>query len=57
MELIVDRRVNDFVDKLSDIEQGRVVGYLGLFKQHKFALPSKYLKKLDKNSKKSAQGI
>ena len=49
MNLIVDKRVDQFVDTLTDLDQGRITGYLDLFKQYKFTLPSKYLKKLDKN--------
>jgi phage-related protein len=49
MELIVDRRVDQFVETLTDIDQGRIAGYLDLFRQYQFTLPSKYLKKLDKN--------
>ncbi len=49
MELIVDRRVENYIDNLTDLEQGRVLGYMELFRKHKFSLPSKYLKKLDRN--------
>jgi len=49
MDLIVDKRVNQFVEALADIDQGRIAGYLDLFRQYQFTLPSKYLKKLDKN--------
>lgn len=49
MELIIDQRVQDFTDTLSDHEQGRVLGYVEVFKERKFSLSSKYLKKLDKN--------
>ena len=48
MELIVDRRVEDFVGNLSDFEQGRVLGYLELFREKKFSLPARYLKKIDR---------
>jgi len=49
MNLIVDKRVDQFVDTLTDLDQGRITGYLDLFGQHQFSLPSKYLKKLDKS--------
>ena len=48
MNLIVDKRVDQFVDTLTNLDQGRIAGYLDLFRQHQFSLPSKYLKKLDK---------
>src|SRR4030042_4326868 len=49
MELIVDKKIDQVVEILSDIDQGRITGYLDLFRQYQFTLPSKYLKKLDKN--------
>ncbi len=49
MELIVDKRVQAIVDNLSELEQGRILGYLDLFTEKKFSLPAKYLKKLDSN--------
>ena len=49
MNLIIDKRVDQFVDTLTDPDQGRITGYLDLFRQYQFSLPSKYLKKLDKN--------
>lgn len=49
MDLIVDKRVERFVETLSDIDQGRITGYLDFFRQYQFQLPGKYLKKLDKN--------
>lgn len=49
MNIIVDRRVDKFVETLSDLDQSRISGYLKLFRDHGFILPSKYLKKIDKN--------
>ena len=49
MELILDKRVDVVVDNLTDIEQGRDLGYLDLFREKKFGLPQRYLKKIDRN--------
>lgn len=49
MQLVVDKRVDKFVLSLSEMDQARIAGYIGLFKQYGFSLPSKYLKKIDKN--------
>ena len=49
MQLIVDRRVDQFVSDLSETDQARVAGYIDLFRQYAFALPGKYFKKIDKN--------
>lgn len=49
MDIITDKRVGKFIANLTDIERGRVSGYLKLFKENGFALPSKYLKKIASN--------
>lgn len=49
MELILDKRAEVAVDGLSDKDQGRVLGYLDLFREKKFGLPDRYLKKIDRN--------
>lgn len=49
MQLIVDKRVDGIVESLSDTDQARIAGYIDLFRQYGFSLPSKYLKKIDKN--------
>lgn len=49
MQLVVDKRVDRVVEGLPDTDQARIAGYVDLFRQYAFALPSKYLKKIDKN--------
>lgn len=49
MDIITDKRVEKFAESLSDIDRGRVSGYLKLFNENGFALPNKYLKKISKN--------
>ena len=49
MELILDKRAEAIVDSLSEVDQGRVLGYLDLFREKKFGLPQRYLKKIDRN--------
>lgn len=49
MEIIVDERVDDFIETLSDKDRGRISGYLKLFKENKFDVPGRYLKKIDNN--------
>lgn len=49
MEVITDRRVKEFLESLSEIEQGRVQGYIELFAKNGFNLPGKYLKKIASN--------
>lgn len=49
MEILVDKRVEKFIKKLSNVEQARVLRYLDLFKMYGFTLPGKYLKKLSSN--------
>lgn len=49
MNIRFDKRVNTVVSGLSETERGRILKYLDLFNTYGFGLPSKYLKKLDKN--------
>lgn len=49
MNIIVDKRVDRFVEILPDIDQARIAGYLDLFRQYQFSLPVKYLRKIEKN--------
>lgn len=49
MEIITDKRVGKIVEGLSDVDRGRVSGYLKLFTENGFALPGKYLKKIASN--------
>lgn len=49
MDIIFDKRVDKFIETLSNLDQGRISGYLKLFREHGFMLPSKYLKKIDQN--------
>ena len=46
METVLDERVRKIYRSLSDIDQGRIWGYINLFREHKFFLTGKYLKKL-----------
>lgn len=49
MKVITDKRVKDFLASLSEIDQGRAQGYIELFEENGFRLPSQYLKKLESN--------
>lgn len=49
MVTVIDERVDKFIEALPEADQGRISGYLYLFKEYGFNLPNKYLKKLDKN--------
>lgn len=49
MEIIADKRVDKFINSMSDVDRGRVSGYLELFRKNGFALPGKYLKKIAGN--------
>lgn len=47
MEVITDHRVKEFLESLSETDQGRAQGYIELFEQNGFILPGKYLKKIE----------
>ena len=49
LKVITDKRVKDFLASLSEVDQGRVQGYIELFEENGFRLPSQYLKKLESN--------
>ncbi len=49
LKVITDKRVKDFLTSLSKIDQGRTQGYIELFEENGFRLPSQYLKKLENN--------
>ena len=49
MEVLIDARVEKFLESLSLIERGRIQGYTDLFVENKFLLRGKYLKKLKNN--------
>ncbi len=49
LKVITDRRVKEFLASLSEIDQGRAQGYIELFEENGFRLPSQYLKKLESN--------
>ena len=49
MKLITDPRVQEFIDDLEKDDKGRVLHHVDLFIQYGFALPAKYLKKLESN--------
>ena len=47
MEVITDHRVKEFLESLSENDQGRAQGYIELFEQNGFILPGQYLKKIE----------
>lgn len=47
MEVITDHRVKEFLESLSENDQGRAQGYIELFEQNGFILQGKYLKKIE----------
>lgn len=47
MKVIVDERVKKFLSTLTEVDQGRVQGYLELFVKNGFSLPGQYLKKIE----------
>lgn len=49
IKVITDKRVKEFLTSLSGIDQGRAQGYIELFEENGFRLPSQYLKKLESN--------
>ncbi|MBI4091862.1 MAG: type II toxin-antitoxin system RelE/ParE family toxin [Candidatus Levybacteria bacterium] len=49
MEVIIDDRVKRVVKSFSDADQARIRGYTNLFREQKFILSGKYLKKLKNN--------
>lgn len=49
LKVITDKRVKDFLASLSEMDQGRVQGYIELFEENGFRVPSQYLKKLENN--------
>lgn len=49
MEIIIDDRVKRVIKSLSEIDRGRISGYIDLFRVHGFNITSKYLKKIDHN--------
>lgn len=49
LKVITDKRVKEFLTSLSEIDQGRAQGYIELFEENGFRLPSQYLKKLENN--------
>lgn len=49
MEIVLDDRVKKIIKLLSQVERGRVSGYIDLFSVNGFHMTSKYLKKIDNN--------
>lgn len=49
LKVITDKRVKDFLASLSEMDQGRAQGYIELFEENGFRVPSQYLKKLENN--------
>lgn len=49
MEITIDPRAEKILKSLSEIDSGRVTGYVDLFRTNGFNMTSKYLKKLDNN--------
>lgn len=49
MKVDIDERIDEFVNSLPEGEKGRISRYIDLFTRYHFELPSKYLKKLDRN--------
>ena len=49
LKVITDGRVKKFLETLSQADQARVPGFIELFEQNGFTLPSQYLKKLENN--------
>lgn len=49
LKVITDSRVKDFLASLPEIDQGRAQGYIELFEENGFRVPSQYLKKLENN--------
>lgn len=47
LKVITDKRVKDFLASLPEVDQGRAQGYIELFAENGFRLPSQYLKKLE----------
>lgn len=49
MNLTFDDRTEKILESLSELERGRVSGYIDLFAENGFSMSGKYLKKLDSN--------
>ncbi len=49
LKVIIDEKVKEFLASLPEIDQGRSQGYIELFEENGFKLPSQYLKKLESN--------
>lgn len=49
LKVITDGRVKEFLETLPKLDQGRIPGFIELFEQNGFTLPSRYLKKLESN--------
>ncbi|EKD65088.1 MAG: hypothetical protein ACD_50C00196G0005 [uncultured bacterium] len=49
MKATLDERVKKVYNSFSDTDQARIRGYINLFREHKFILSGKYLKKLKNN--------
>lgn len=49
MKVIIDKRAQAYIKRLSDIDQGRILRYLDLLEAYGFNLPSRYFKKLRSN--------
>lgn len=49
MDIRKDPRIDEFIEKLSADNKGRILKQLDFFNKYGFQLPNKYLKKLDSN--------
>lgn len=49
VRVITDDRVKKFLETLSQSDQARIPGFIELFEQNGFTLPSQYLKKIENN--------